>query len=235
MLRNNGLSGNFYGSSFKIGVTSLHEYFPAYTVFENQRAENNRFYSNRHEPQNLMSELITDDVYLYRKPERNPSGASYASGYPQLYTLFYNYAQLGKWAFTYERIEHTLNVMKGYIADERGNILLMVTTNSFNLIDTTTRDIKTEHLKVLVSTEFIKNPIYKNVFKKIEKDILRLDYENDIEVVFTTSEKIERIFTNNFEVQYRTIDELATILETEPGDILNYSFEPEVEDSELPF
>lgn len=223
---------NFIGSKYKLATTDLTEYFPVYITFERNRIASYNYGYDNNQLHNKLAELIINDVYLYRKPER-------LSLQPGL-TTYHNYNYLFealkvnngtiKYLFSHNEEPYYLNVMRGYIADNNDNILLLLTTKEYHIFDNTPKEnLKKDVLRLYVSTELMKNEIYKNIYKKIEKEYINEFYDQDIEVVFTTSEKIENnIFRNNFTVKFDSIMQLSEILLTEPENILNYNFDVEV-------
>lgn len=238
-------SRNFVGSQYKLATTDLTDYFPVYITFERTRLDDYNWDRSKNQPHNKLSELIINDVYLYRKPERlslQPGLTSYHQ-YGNLFEALKSYNGTIKYLFSHNDEPYYLNVMRGYIADNNDNILLLLTTKQFAIFDNEHNIIKNP-LRLYISTEFMKNDIYKNVYKRIEKEYISKFYDEDIEVVFTTSEKIENsMFRNNFNVEFNNISELSEILLTEPQAILNYNFEQESQvprnvqyvEEELPF
>ena len=245
------VTGNFHGSQNILATTNLNIYFPVYTTYERERYQNHVYTNNRgHEPENKLADIISNDVYLYRKPERLSliSSSSIYDTYTYLFsTLEKNVGNI-KYMFTYNDVQHYLNIRLGYIADTQDNILLLLTTNDFFIFDKD-KKLKKNCLRLYISTEFVKNEIYKNFYKRLEKDYISKFYEEDIEVVFTTSQKIEeKTFKHNFNLEFNNLTELETLLAEEPNNIMaweeeegtdirvpyNYEIEQVVEE-ELPF
>lgn len=222
-------SRNFVGSRYKLATTDLNKYFPVYITFERDRANDYSWDGTGNEPHNKLAELTINDVYLYRKPERLSlqTGLSIYKDYPALLSGLLSFNGTIKFRFLHNDIPHYLNIMRGYIADSNDNILLLLTTKEYNVFDNTPEhEIRKNPLRLYISTEFMKNEIYKNVYKRIEKEYIDECYKEDVEVVFTTSEKIENnMFRNNFNVEFNNISELSEILLTEPHDILDYNFD----------
>lgn len=244
------VTGNFHGSQTILATTNLNEYFPAYVTYERDRRENHIFSSRGQEPQNKLADIISNDVYLYRKPERLNLISTFSSHdtYIQLIKVLENNVANIRYMFTYNDVQHYLNIRLGYIADSQDNILLLLTTNDFFIFDKD-KKLKKNCLRLYISTEFIKNEIYKNFYKRLEKDYISKFYEKDIEVVFTTSQKIEeKTFKHNFNLEFNNLTELETLLAEEPNSIMaweeeegtnmivpyNYEIEQVVEE-DLPF
>ena len=244
------VTGNFHGSQNILATTNLNIYFPAYVTYERDRRDNH-VYSNRgQDPENKLADIISNDVYLYRKPERLSliSSSSMHDTYTYLFSTLEKDVGNIKYMFTYNDVQHYLNIRLGYIADTQDNILLLLTTNDFFIFDKD-KKLKKNCLRLYISTEFIKNEIYKNFYKRLEKDYISKFYEEDIEVVFTTSQKIEeKTFKHNFNLEFNNLTELETLLAEEPNNIMaweeeegtdirvpyNYEIEQVVEE-ELPF
>lgn len=169
-------------------------------------------------------ELVTNDVYLYNKPERNVNGRSVKT-YPSLLSYLKQSISMRVFKYTLDGVENKLYFMQGYIVDESNNILLILTCKDKSAADKHryTQEDK-ELFRLYVSTEFLKNPIYKNFYKKIYKDYIDKFLEEDIEVVYTTSDKIHNsVFKDGFEINYNSLTELTELLHTEPAEILNFN------------
>lgn len=237
---------NFVGSKYKLATTDLTEYFPVYATFERNRFDSYHYDNTENEPHNKLAELIINDVYLYRKPERVSlqRNITTQNHYVNLFQALESGNGTIKYLFSYNDEPHYLNVMRGYIADNNDNILLLLTTKQYSIFDSHNTLIKAP-LRLYISTELMRNEIYKNLYKRIEKEYISWFYDEDIEVIFTTSEKIEKsIFRNSFNVEFNNISELSEILLTEPQSILDYNFDEPVSipdnrlaavEEELPF
>lgn len=235
MILTNNIYGNFKGNDFIIGSTNSNEYFPVYITFEEKRNSNYYYYEDDFE--NRLSELVlsndTNNVYLYRKPERvKLHHNNLYDDYSSLFKSLERDTALGKYMFTYHDVQYHIGVMKGYLVDVNDNILMMLTTNKYDIFDGD--NLKKEHLKLYVSTELIRNEIYTNFYKRLYKDYITLFYNEDIDVIFTTSSKIEEaVFKNDFRIEYDNLTQLNEILNILPYEIINHQ-EEQVEE-ELPF
>ena len=94
---------------------------------------------------------------------------------------------------------------------------------------------------MFVSNEFITNEIYKNVYKKVDAEIIQKCLLLNIDVFFTSSEKITNsVYQNEFEVSYNNLTELHEHLNSGIGNNLFFDESiyhqlPEEETEELPF
>jgi len=225
MIIRNYIYGQFKANPFVIGTTNRNEYFPVYTIFENQALNNN---------ENKLSEHLINNIFLYKKPENQTHTKVGTGRYDDLFTVLRDSGKVRVYTFVYNEVNYYLNCIKGYIADENDNILLILTTNSFNIFKEDTGDLKTNHLKLYVSNELVINEIYKNLFKKINSEYIEYCYNNDIEVVFTNSKKIQKaVYSNDFNVKFNNLEELNIHLKSGVGENLFYNYvSPIVENEE---
>lgn len=131
-----------------------------------------------------------------------------------------------------EDINVIIKVAKGYISDENDNILLMLAskkshihyTNSYDrYIDSnySNAEFSKENIVLLLSTELMSNKKYSMLYKHLEKEYIADAYKQDIDVIFTTSAKIEKkCYSNNFKVEFNTIDELTNHLNSVVGQVV---------------
>lgn len=201
-----GSYGTLDPNVYVSGVSDLNEYVP--------------FYTNR---THGICKYITNDVYLYNKPERKNNSWS-TKTYPDFLRHIKQSLYLRRFKYVLEGVEEILYFMQGYIADKEDNILLLLTVKndfSFNRKDNI---LDKESFRLYISTKFLKNPIYKNFYKKLQKEYIDRFLEEDIEVIYTTSDKIHNsVFKDGFEINYNSLTELTELLHTEPIEILNFN------------
>lgn len=236
MILNRSFYGKFRGNPLIIGTTNKNEYFPVYsTNFYHQQMLDHYGYDYNDEP---ICENIIDNIYLYKKPV--DSAKNHNAGitkYADLLHCLYTSTSADTFSFTVNDVVYFLTCSRGYIADENGNILLLLATKSQDIF-VYDEELHTNNLKLFVSNRFVKEPQYKNVFKKIDTEYINFCYQNDIDVMFTTSEKItSSVYKNDFEVPFNSLTELHEHLN---GDVMeNYFYEPPVTEEEevadLPF
>ena len=206
--------------AFKVGTTNRNEFFPAYATFEDLRDNGYQIQSDS------FSEYIVDNVFMYSKPifcnGTIFTDFSVLTNFNSLISSFKGYNSMSVFKFKVAEEIHYLNVTGGCISDTLGNILLVLCVKSNSLtyndvIKTMTTDCiidddlnyHTQNLRLMVSTEFFRNEKYKNIYKKIEKEIIQSCYNMNIDVIFTTSDKIEdNLFKNDFEVNFDNLTEL---------------------------
>ncbi len=216
MILRNYNYGNFEGNPFVIGTTDKNEFFPIYTVFEDSRRYE---YSDN---VNFLSEVLYENVYLYRKPiSKSSLGYSSYSKYADLFNALQVSGKPERFGFEVNGTAHFLTITRGYIADEFDNILLILTTKSFEVFDENNDTLKSENLRLYVSTDLVNNEIYKNIFKKIDTEYIDYCYKNNIDVIFTTSDKIHNhTFKNDFKVEFNNLTELQEHLNSGIGNNL---------------
>ena len=77
---------------------------------------------------------------------------------------------------------------------------------------------------MFVANELLTVKYYKNVFRKLNTMFLDYCYQNDIEVVFTSSKKIEKeVFKSGVNIKFDSATELNNILQSGIGE--NYFFD----------
>jgi len=215
MIIRNHIYGEFQANPFVIGTTNKNEYFPVYAIFED---------AAMNDAENMLSEHLIGNVFLYKKPENLTYTRMGIGRYNDLFSVLRDSGKVRVYTFTYNEVPYYLNCVKGYIADKDDNILLILTTNSFGIFDRNDK-LKTNHLKLYVSNELVTNEIYKNLFKKVNSEYIQYCYDNDIEVVFTNSKKIQKaVYSNDFNVQFNNLEELNVHLNSGLGSNLFYNY-----------
>lgn len=229
MILDNSFYGDFYGNPFVIGTTNKNEYYPVY-------AASNDLVRRSYQSGEPLMEHIIDDISLYKKL-KNEAKRRYG-GITKYADLFYCLRQSIKpdvFEFVISDYHYYLNCTKGYISDADDNILLILCTNSQQMFDHR-GNLITKNLKLFVSNRLINNEIYKNIYKKIDSEYIRFCYQKDIDVVFTTSEKIQKqVFSNDFEVRFDNLTQLNDHLNSGIGNNLFFDespYQPVVEDAE---
>ena len=212
--------GHFRINPNVIGITDCNEYFPVYVVFSHSMY---RYNVNNYGES--LSEQIVDDSYLYHKPYLLEKGR-YADGsqYSDLFR-FIDTIDVSSYTFKFEDEHHFLTCSKGYLADSDGNILMILCTKGFDIFtDDINQDVLNNNMTVLfISTELINNPIYKNVYKKLQSEYIQECHEKEVEVIYTTSKKIEeRVYGNGFKVEFNSLTELDEHLKGDVGSNLFY-------------
>lgn len=211
---------------FTIGTTNRNEYYPVYAALEDLRV--NGYNTNN----DIFSSHIIADVFMYYKPLAYTGGQnrtfSTIHNIPSVIAAFRGYSSMSIYDFKFQEEQHYINVSGGYIADTEDNILMVLTAkssslshrdnrmNTDNISDANNADnYFVENLRLYVSTELLKNEKYKNLYKRLDKEIIQELFAMDVEVVFTTSEKIDQsLFKNDFEVPFNSITELHEHLTT---------------------
>jgi hypothetical protein len=227
MILDNSLYGNFYGNPFVIGTTNRNEYYPVYAVSDELIEQVYHYRGER------LSEPIIDGILLYKKPINNAK-RKYGglNKYADLFTCLSQSAKSDVFEFTINDESHYLNCSKGYMSDIDDNILLVLCSNSPQLFNHR-GELITKNLRLYVSNRLVNNEVYKNIFKKIDSEYIHFCYENDIDVIFTTPEKIQKqVFNNDFKVEFDNLTELHEHLNSGIGN--NLFFDEPVEE-DLPF
>lgn len=228
---------------YKVGTTNRNDYIPVYALLEQRKQTG---YRAGHEF-GTFSDHIVDNIFLYYKPAHfngrdRSSDFNLIPTFPRLLESFIQYETNSIYTFRADNNKYYLNISGGCIIDIEGNILMVLCTKSSEIIssssyipylttDSIYRDenIISDNLLLMVSTEFLTNPIYKTLYKKIEKEIVQYCYNNKIDVIFTNSEKIENnLYKNDFDISFNSLEELNNTLNSGLGEIL---FPPRVEEN----
>lgn len=149
----------------------------------------------------------TKDVYAYHKPKPMVNGTTSISQYDDLFTVLNN-KQLngGVFYFTIAGEQKKIWVYNGYILDENFNSLMVLTVKDYY-------SMEPDNCRILISSEFITNPIYKNVWKKIESDYIGDAYVKDIEVRTINSKRIDKmLFPSKPPIVYDNLTELKDMM-----------------------
>lgn len=189
-----------------MGTTMDNNYYPLYT-------------------QELVArENITDEVFLYSNYDK---GRYYGqcSKYDNFF-VYFNFKLLpSRFSFITNSVTHLLIVSKGYIRTIQGKPLVMIGINKYfnnhykNNEYTKNRDnVQPEYydrFKVFIASEFMTNPIYKNVWKKFNTECMTALYDFGIPVEITTPDAITKQFFNDgFSLKFNSITEMQEHLNT---------------------
>lgn len=207
--------GRFVRNKFKIASSIDNKYVPIYAT---------SFFNS----QNFLEEHtaitnVFDNLFLYYRPANRANlRITDNSKYDVLLDVLKSSLTPSTYKFIYLGESYYLNCLKGYIADEKDNILLCLTSKTKIYFEENV--LKHSNLRLFVSVELLKNEIYKNFYKKINSLYIEYCYENAIEVIFTTSEKIEeKLYKNSFKVEFSNLTELNEHLKEDVNSILNYT------------
>lgn len=185
----------------RIGSSDVSGYCPFYCFANGILSRNN-----------LLDIVVDEDNsdkksgYIWYLPD-NTSNLSVITNYSKLLNSLAVCLHLKKYTYTLTGETHTLKVMKGYIGDEEGNTLLITVSNKskINSID----DIPNK-VKILLNKDFMSNPIYKNVYRKIFSEYIQPALDIGVGLYVTSNEEInEMVFSNSFNTSdFNSITEL---------------------------
>lgn len=229
---------------YKVGTTNRNEFYPVYASLEELKVNG---YSS---DSDTFSQHIIGGIFSYHKPAYcngiSIRGYSVISNFNALMSTFQGYNAMSVFRFKVGEDTFYLNVTGGYIADTNGNILLVLcakssTITGWNNIMTTDNIVDDDHnyftdnLRLMVSTELLKNEKYKNVYKKINTEIVQSCFDMNIDVIYTTSQKIEEsLYKNDFKINFQNLTELNEHLQSGIGRtyFLNETVYQEVEEEQ---
>ena len=113
--------------------------------------------------------------------------------------------------FKFENEEYRIYSQLGYLWTEDHTLLMLTTNDPENTFTPDGNDVYYDKLRLYVSLEFMTDVIYKNIYARINKEYIQECFEKGVEVVYTTSEKIDKyIFTNPY---VKNIVDIPTLME----------------------
>lgn len=232
---------------FKIGVSAVSDAIPAYAFIGEFYFNRQEQFGYTIKDSFLTPAVhIKDDIFMYHKPEnyvkKFPS-TRYLTTFQQLITQLTSYSGHSKFRFTVAGEEKYLNVFGGYLSDDEDNILLLLTVKKENFMLTNLgnrvclsksnifvdrpdnpsapNELKVDKFRLYISSELISNPTYKNFYKRLDKEFIQPNLQKGVEVLITTSQKIENsIYSNNFKIEGETIEEINNSLKEKPLELL---------------
>jgi hypothetical protein len=191
----------------KIGVKSLGEYMPYYTI-----CDDTMYIS----PFNISVFLpVLTDIKFYYK---HLSIRFYKTKtYSEFLKNFKYKDRIRKYGFKVQGKDVEISSGHYSILDDKENILLILCCKNYERNQIFDNDVPIyKYFKLLVATEFLLNPIYKSFYKKVEKDLINSCYEKGISVQFKSTKSIdEELFSKGFEENFNSITELNNIVEND--------------------
>ena len=170
--------------------------------------------------------------FLYNKPSKDKIN-NVIGRYDHLFLSLNSKLTINRFEFTFSDTIHHIFVLKHCILNEKGQIILLMTFDDESLLfDSVLREENKEFedkskFKLFVSTEFLLEPKYTNVWKKLDKEYISKCYKKGIRVEFTISNKIDQIvFKNNLNINFTSVNDLVTHLSVEVPQIFREVFYP---------
>lgn len=168
---------------------------------------------------NLLEFETGEKVLEYNMP--NTTHQQTGRQYRLLFNALKTTLSTMRYTVVYENQDHHFYVNRGCMYDSSGNIMMIMGINSEYLMNTPMSEIEAtpnpEKLSVFVSTNFVANPMYKNVYKKFGLMWYPVCRELGIDIVETKEPK-NWVFKNNFEIpQFRTVTKLKRHLKEVPA------------------
>lgn len=174
---------------------------------------------------------------LYYKPAKSSLIYKSKISYDDVLHKLHSTACLGSTVnmFKYENEDYSIYSQLGYLWTE-DHILLMLTTNDpENTFTPDGKDVYYDKLRLYISTEFMTDIIYKNIYARIYKEYIQECFEKGVEIVYTTSEKIDKyIFTNPYVKNIVDIPTLMENINEEGFNLLTFVEPIEITEEETP-
>lgn len=200
-----------------IGYKKSAVYFPIYSLFS--YFENDLYYKPA-KPSSIYKSKISYDDVLYKLHSTICLGSTVNM-------------------FKYENEDYPIYSQLGYLWTEDHTLLMLTTNDPENTFTPDGKDVYYDKLRLYISTEFMTDIIYKNIYARINKEYIQECFEKGVEIIYTTSEKIDKyIFTNPY---VKNIVDIPTLMENINEEGFNLlTFVPPVETTEevieeLPF
>lgn len=172
------------------------ELFPAYTFMSSI------FFESRYTLEGPVHILDTDYLLgYYQKPSVDYYNRR-IKNYGAVMTCFYTGQAQEQLYFNIGEDTHAIFVGPGYILDETGNILIMLAgkrdaEKDFPIEQIYSReqnDVVVDNVVLFIATEFINNPIYKNIYKKFYSTfVMEGALSKEVEVRYLPSKKIDSL------------------------------------------
>lgn len=213
--------GEFIPDYFFIGSNTKNKYVPIYAL-----SEIGHFLSHCHasEDGEIISFLHFDsENFIYYKPAKTDFVVSDIGTYDNLFSALTSNLTPGTFNFKFDDNEHEIIALKGYIQDVYGNPLLVLSSCTKEVfLEPLHEDIPDYNkLKLFVSTEFITNPIYKNVYRKLYNNYIEEAITKTVRVEYCSSEEIiEELYKNDLSIDFNSITELKAHLNSGIGNML---------------
>ena len=197
-----------------IGHFNTVEYFPVYSLFT---AKDRDLYYKIEKPTNRKS---------LRKIDYNNI----------LYNLIGNAPGNTVDQFKIEGVTYNLYTQFGFLYDDERTLLMLTTNDAENMFTPDGKNIYPEKLRLYVSIEFMTDIIYKNVYARIYKEYIQECFNIGVEVIYTTSEKIDKyVFANPYVKNIVDIPTLMENINEEGFNLLTFVEPVEVVEEEIPF
>lgn len=197
-----------------IGYKKSAVYFPIYSLFS--YSENDLYYKPAKLSIIYKSKISYDDILEKLR----------ISTHPYLNTNI----------FKYENEEYSIYSQLGYLWTEDHTLLMLTTNDPENTFTPDGNDVYYDKLRLYVSIEFMTDVIYKNIYARINKEYIQECFEKGVEVVYTTSEKIDKyIFTNPYVKNIVDIPTLMENIDEEGFNLLTFVPPMQEVEQELPY
>lgn len=181
--------GNHAIDEDTLGSTVSSKYFPVYLFMDEKR------YITP-----IVKLLISDLYYYFKQVPTLPENFSYSN----LLKCLYQEIEGKVFQPTYKGEYYTVKAGRGYIYNEEDEPLLMLCKRSPEAVENS-GSFKSSDLILLLSTEFVTNPQYSNLYNRLEKEYIFHFYNMGIDVLTISSEKIESLVFN-FKLKYNVFD-----------------------------
>lgn len=193
--------------------------------------------NNAYYPINIFNNiLLFDDTFFYCKPKQTLK-YTYSRYDTLLENLNYNNTN-NFFKFKFENENYFVNIMKGFIEDDFGNVLLVLCTNDNNILknDSNEEIISNDSLRLYISHEFSKDILYKNVYKKIFKEYITLFINDNIDIVYMSVDKLnKKLYYYNYNTTFDSITEMDNYLTFKIPELYFLNEEEIIEENEYPF
>ena len=194
------------------GTSDCNEYIPVYAISSHKL---------------LIFKDSNTKVMEYNMPTRDIQGYNYVRTYSDLILKIKDARNPCKYNFKVAGVNHNLNVDRGIVYDNDGNVLLCLAINRDYLFNVDPDVLKTNpdytQFVVFISN-LLDEPIYKNIKKKLNE--LYIDVAKQVGLDIVTTSRINNwLFKNNVKpLKFKTVIQMNKHLKEEvPKRILEMS------------
>ena len=185
------------------GTSDCNEYIPVYAISSHK----------------LLSFKDTDiRVMEYKMPISEISGYNSIRTYSDLAYCLREVRNPNRYNFKLAGVNHNVNVDRGMLYDNSGNVLMCLAINKEYLFEIDSETLKTspDYTKFVVFiSNLLDDPIYKNIKKKINELYIDIAKQVGLDIV-TTSRINNWLFKNNVKpMKFKTVAKLNKHLKEE--------------------
>lgn len=158
---------------------------------------------------NESNRTFIGENFIYNRPSTSEY-YNIIGRYDDFFKALNAKAVFDKFSFIQSGNNYDVFVMYNCVFDSNGKVLLLLTFDDTSYLDLVDERDKDYTCKLFISTDFLLEEKYTNLWKKVEKEYVQKFYVEGQKVEYTTSEDIEKMcFSNSFNPVFNTLDDLS--------------------------